>query len=103
LTVTLGLQPFDLTVTLPSDGDFVCTLIAENGWPVDTRIELRFLAAGVDPIVWPATIDGTDARWSVRSTVVKAAIAAKPTAARLHYIDSAGEDLLWGRGRVLIA
>lgn len=101
MSIHLGFTPEPLTVTVAADSDFVATLVAEDGWPAGTAIELRFPLPG-QVIVWPATVDGTDAAWDVDVPEVAALIAARPWGVRLHYSDGAGTDLLWATGRVVI-
>jgi len=103
MAVTLGLVPFDLNVELAADADFASTITNNVGnWAVGTVIELRLSASssGSTPTVWPATITGANASWEVNKSSVATALAAGVSYARLHYIDAAAEDLLWGKGRV---
>ena len=103
MAVTLGLVPFDLNVELAADADFVSTITNNVGdWPGGIAIELRLSASssGSSPTVWPATISGPTASWVVNKSAVATALAAGVSYARLHYIDGAGEDLLWAKGRV---
>lgn len=105
MAVTLGLVPFDLNVELAGDADFVSTITNNVGnWAGGTVIELRLSASsgGSAPSVWPATVSGPTASWVVDKAVVATALAAGVSYARLHYIDAAGEDLLWGKGRVSV-
>ena len=100
--VTLGTTPITITVTLPLDADFVCELVAEQDWPADTGIELRF---HTDPntaaaATWPATVAANSASWDVPAADVQAVLDAGATTVRLHYVEADGSDLLWGRGRV---
>lgn len=112
--VDFGFKPIEISVTLASDGDFVSRLVAEDGWPDGTQIELRFPVNG-PPVVWPAEFsDVLDdegnvlvvrgaADWDVPHGQVAAVVAAKPTAVRLHYMnDNGDDDLLWGKGRVAV-
>lgn len=101
--VTLGTTPITITVTLPLDADFVCELVAEQDWPDDAGIELRF---HTDPTLaptatWPATVAANSASWDVPAAQVQEDVLdAGATTVRLHYIEPDGSDLLWGRGRV---
>lgn len=105
MAVTLGLVPFDLNVELAADADFVSTITNNVGdWADGTAIELRLSASssGSSPTVWAATVSGSDASWIVDKTDVATALSAGVGYARLHYIDAAGDDLLWGKGRVSV-
>jgi hypothetical protein len=100
--VTLGTTPITITVVLPLDADFPCELVAEQDWPEDAGIELRFHTdpAAAPVATWTATVSGNAATWDVAAALVQAVIDAGATTARLHYIEPDGTDLLWGRGRV---
>ncbi len=103
MAVTLGVVPFDLNVQLAPDADFTSSITNNAGnWAGGTAIELRLSAssAGTSPTVWPATITGAVASWEVDKALVATALAAGVSYARLHYIDPASHDLLWGKGRV---
>lgn len=101
MSVTLGLSPIEISVILTHGGDFVATLTADDPWPVGTEVELRFSTSPTaTPMVWPATVDGTSVSWDVPAATVQDVIDAAATTARLHYIESDGTVLVWGRGRV---
>jgi len=105
MAVTLGLIPFDLNVELAPDADFVSTITNNVGnWAGGTAIELRLSASssGSSPTVWAAAVTGPTASWAVDKADVAAALAAGVSYARLHYTDGAGDDLLWGKGRVSV-
>lgn len=101
MSINLGFVPLALTVTLAADADFAATLVAQDGWPVDTQIELRFPLPG-STVVWPATVVGTDAAWNVDIPDVAALLVGQPRRVRLYYSDGAGADLLWASGSVVI-
>jgi hypothetical protein len=100
VTIELGFEPEPMQLNLSADADFVCRLVAEDGWPEGTQIELRFPVAG-STTVWAATIDGTDAAWNVPAADVAVLVGARPRTVRLHY-RSSGSDLLWARGQVVL-
>lgn len=102
MSVVLGFQPIDIVVTLAADSDFLTKFFAQDGWPVGTQIELRFTNSTGPVVVWEATVSGTDAVFSEDVASVAALIAAGPLSVRLHYLDTSGDDLLWGKGRVSI-
>ena len=103
MAIALGYIPGDMVVTLPSDADFVANLIYAQGWPIGTGIELHLVPTSGSTIVWTATITGTVAAFYEDEVVVQAAITAQVTAARLHYFDGSGADLLWWKGRISVA
>jgi hypothetical protein len=100
VTVTLGLQPISLDVALPSDGDFVAALVADQPWPAGVTIELRFSVPEQASVVWTATIAGARASWDVPAAQVQVLADRDPTGVRLRYRDPDGSVLPWGRGRV---
>jgi hypothetical protein len=102
-TIAIGAAPTDLTVTLTTDTDFVATLTSSEPWDDGIGIELWLMPAIGDPVVWPATIDGTSATWTVDSADVATALETQPKLVRLHYIDADGNVLLWAKGRVYVA
>lgn len=101
--IELGFQPVPLTVTLAADADFISTFVAQAGWPDGTQIQLRFINfRNTVTLTWSATISGTDATFDVAAADVAILIAAQPQEVRLHYMDSQGDDLLWGKGRIVV-
>lgn len=100
-SIELGFRPVPLTVTLAADSDFISTFVAQDGWPDGTQIQLRFVNFR-GTTIWSATISGTNATFDVAVADVATLIAAQPQEVRLHYMDSQGDDLLWGKGRVVI-
>jgi hypothetical protein len=98
--ISFGFHPLPINVTLSTDGDFVTSLVASQDWAAGTTIELRFPLTS--PIVWAATIAGLTASWDVPASTVAAAITAGVRDVRLHYRDGAGDDILWGKGRVTV-
>lgn len=107
--VTFGWEPLEFVVALSRGGDFVFTLESQiNGaatpWPAGIGIELRFSTTTPDedptPIVWPATITGTNASWDVPATSVAAVLDAPARYARLRYTEADGSKLVWMRGNV---
>lgn len=101
MTVVLGFQPVDISVTLADDADFISRFVAIDGWPDGTQVELRFVGDG-SPIVWAASVSDTDVLWDVPASDVSDVIAANYRSVRLHYMDASGDDLLWGKGRVYV-
>ena len=101
MTISLGFKPLPLEVRLARDSDFVCSLVAEAGWPEGVEIELVFPHDG-STTTWLATIDGDTASWKIPHAQVAALLAANARKVRLHYRDTAGSgDLLWGVGSVV--
>lgn len=101
-TLALGKKPISLEVYLYREADFVDSLQREDAtpWPVGSTLTLQINTGGA-PVSWAATYDGDTARWSVDKAEVLAAINARPTAAKLWYVEN-GADLLWGQGKVKV-
>lgn len=99
--IELGFRPVPLTITLAADADFISKFVAQSGWPDGTQIQLRFINLR-NTVIWSATISGTDATFDVAAADVATLISAQPQEVRLHYMDAQGDDLLWGKGRVVV-
>jgi hypothetical protein len=100
-SIDLGFQPVPLNVILAADSDFLATFIAQTGWPTGTQIQLRFINLATTT-TWSATISDTTATFNVAAADVATLIGSQPQEVRLHYLDSSGDDLLWGKGMVEI-
>jgi len=96
--IGLGFEALTLEVRLAPDSDFVGVLIAEDGWPDGTVLELRFPDTAV---VWPATVVGESASWDVPAAQVAAALVGGVQRVRLLCLDDDGPDLLWAAGWVV--
>lgn len=103
MTVTLGFQPLEIQVALAWGGEFVQTLTADDPWPDGVAISLQFSATEDDvPVVWAATLTTNTATWDHSVADVLAVINSGKRVARLHYTDESGNDLVWGKGTVLV-
>lgn len=111
--IAFGFTPLEIGITLSPDADFYTSLVNADGWEDGVGIELRFPIPGADSaswVVWPATISGTTAAWDVVKTSVNTVVTQAKgiggsgrARVRLHYIDTSGNDLLWGEGPINIA
>lgn len=97
MSVKLGYSPASMTLTLTEGGDFVTTLVSQDGdWPVTAVISIEVGAA-----TWIATLSTNEARFNVDQIEVDAVVAEEPRSFSLWYVD--GETrLLWGRGPVVV-
>lgn len=93
-----GFTPItDVPVVLTFNADFVTSIVRKDGtnWPDGTVIKFRF----DDPsnTVWPATITGPTASWSVDKPDVISLLESKlrDLNAELLYTDGTGLDLVW--------
>jgi hypothetical protein len=110
--LTLGNKPLDIEVLLYAGYDFVDGIGRDDGtpWPEGSSLTL-VLPSRTGDTEWPATFDTESvmvdgearwfARWDVDQTDVDAAIATKPTGAKLRFVNG-GSKLLWGQGKVKI-
>jgi hypothetical protein len=104
--IVAGAVPHELNVPLPRNGTFLWQVTNPTGdWAGGESLELRFYA--VDPAsadnptntAWPATITGAVAAWAVAPDDVQAVLDAGLNYAALYYIDTAGEPIIWAKGR----
>ena len=95
----LGFQPLPLAVTLTKGADFVSGLVADTAWSSATAIALVFDDPDDDraPIVWAATVAGTDATWARPAVDVDALIASQVRRVQLTYSDGVTR-LVWAKG-----
>jgi hypothetical protein len=101
-----GFEPYSLRVHLiKADADFIGTIRTSDAsaFPAGAVVKLKF---GTDtPIVWQATVTGSDAVWNVDKVSVAALLAAPLTGrqlpAHITYTDGAGVDLVWFSGSVV--
>lgn len=105
VAVTLGMNPQDLVVELAAGGDFVAALAATPPWPTGTVLQLRFSSVPVEtnPIIWPATVAGAVASWSVPAAAVQSVLDVDARYARLHYTASDGSTLIWMSGVIHVS
>lgn len=99
--ITLGFAALPLTVALAGDADFVAALVAEDGWPAGTQIQMVFPRSGGTPLVWPAAVAGTTASWDVDQVEVAEVIHAGCRRVRVLYREG-GTELLWMAGSVIV-
>lgn len=102
MTLKLGVTPVSMALELTEDGDFVSTIVSDDGdWNPGTEI-----AVEVGEARWLATILGTDARWEIDKSEVNAVLfdadgnKTPPEKWRLMYKDG-DADLVWARGGVI--
>lgn len=116
MNVTFGRKLPDFVLELPLDGDFRFTLRARQtltepvDWPDDSEIEFRFHRTAdprndLDPIIWPATIDGPNATWNVPEIDVAEVLTEDALHVRLRYREppsapSIPPSWTWMRGTV---
>lgn len=99
--ITLGSDVDQLTVIIPIGASFITTLTASTPWPNGTVIELHLLNNIADnPVVWSATISGTDATFNITPTNVKTVSDQRLSLARLIYNPGGTGALLWAHGTV---
>lgn len=97
-TVRLGYSPTHMTLTLAEGGDFVTTLVSQDGdWPATAVITIE-----VGTAEWTATLVDNEARFSVDQVEVDAVIAESAKTFRLWYTDG-DTRLLWGSGPVTVS
>jgi hypothetical protein len=97
--ITLGSAGEDLTVIIPVGASYVATLTASTPWPTGTAIELHFMNDLSDvPVVWAATISGSDATFDIDTTQVQLVVDARLSIARLIYNPGGTGALLWAHG-----
>jgi hypothetical protein len=97
--ITLGSDVDQLTVIIPIGASFITTLTASTPWPNGTIIQLQFMNDIADvPVVWSATVSGTDATFNVADTSV--VTNARLSLARLIYNPGGTGALLWAHGTV---
>lgn len=103
--INLGSDVQQITVILADDADYVVTLVASSAWPTGIVIYLS-LSDGADgndtPVVWTATVVGTQATFNVPNAQVQPVIDAKLSIARLYYTPAGGGPLLWGYGGIRV-
>ena len=97
--ITLGSDVEQLTVVIPVGASFITTLTAATPWPDDTVIELHLMNdVADDPVVWSATVSGTDATFNIPSDQVQVVTDARLSLARLLYNPGGLGALLWAHG-----
>lgn len=97
--VTLGSEGEQLQIIIPVGADFVATLSAAAAWPVGTVIEIHLSNTLSDtPIVWSATITGTNAVFNVPKATAQPVVDARLSLARLFYSPGGSGLLLWAHG-----
>lgn len=101
MTISLGVKPDVLGVSLSTGADFNTTLHNSDGdWSATASIQLRF---GSDPAAliatWTATIVGADATFTIDKATVATVIAASDRTVQLWYVDGT-DDVLWAIGSV---
>jgi hypothetical protein len=97
-SVKLGYSPTSMTLALAQGGDFVTTLVSQDGnWPGTAVITIEVADA-----TWTATLVTNEARFNVDQADVDAVIAKNPSKFRLWYTDGATR-LLWGTGPVTVS
>jgi hypothetical protein len=104
VSVTFGWKQPTFVIELQYDGDFLFTLHANTTWPLGTQVELRFHRTpdprdDTDPIIWPATVSGTDVTWEVDNDMVREVLDAGAEYPRLRYA-AEGRTIAWMRGSV---
>lgn len=103
--INLGADVQQITVVLADGADYVVTLVSSTPWPTGIAISLHLTdgTTGTDPpVVWSATVVGTQATFNVPTAQVQPVIDAKLSIARLIYTPSGGGPLLWGRGGIRV-
>lgn len=99
--VTLGSDVDQLTVIIPVGASFITTLTAATPWPVGTVIELHLMNDISDsPVIWSATISGTDATFNIPPSQVQTVTDARLSLARLIYNPGGSGALLWAHGTI---
>lgn len=97
--ITLGSEGEQLQVIIPVDADFVTTLTASSPWPTGTTVELHLSDTSLNPpVVWAASVSGSNAVFNVPKSTVQAVVTARLSLARLIYSPSGSGTLLWGHG-----
>lgn len=97
--ITLGSAGDDLTVIIPLGARFLTKLHSSTPWPVGTIIQLHLVnEPDDDPVVWTATISGSDATFDESASQVATDTADRPSVARLLYDSDGGGLLLWAHG-----
>lgn len=98
--ITLGSDVDQLTVIIPLGASFITTLTAATPWPNGTVIELHLVNDPADdPVIWSATVSGTDATFNINPANVKLVSDQRLSLARLIYNPGSGA-LLWAHGTV---
>jgi hypothetical protein len=104
VSIRLGWDPPDITVTVTAGGKWAAAIIDRTGtnWVPSDTIELYFTGSGA-AITWAATISGARASWDKTVAQVAALIAADNRSVVLRHTPSGGEPTIWHRGSVHVA
>lgn len=100
MSIVFGFEPYSIEVLLARGSKFSTAILADEPWPDDVQIELRFTDSD-DPTGsrhrWPASVDADQATWDVAADDVDALIGSNARHARLLFIVD-GSPILWGKG-----
>jgi hypothetical protein len=91
-------------VYLTRGGNFDATLRLDGGaeYPENVVLELHF-GPVTSPLIWAATMSGSDATWSKTPAEVEEAIPFEAQEARVWWVDTVtGRALHWLRGKVVV-
>jgi hypothetical protein len=104
VSIRLGWDPPDITVTVAAGGKWAAAIIDRAGdtWADADTIDLYFTGSGA-AITWAATIIGDRAAWDKTVAQVATLIAADNRSVALRHTPAGGEPTIWNRGSLHVA